>query len=286
MNRTDLARRSLRAAIEFRASRNIAEDVPICIYDVAESAGLDVRFCLGDSFEGMFSKATSTILVPTSRPRGRQTFACAHELGHWHFGHGSRLEAMLERPQVSQDSEEFLADVFAGFILMPPWAIKRALTRRGLLAKSITPKDLYTLAGQFGVGYKTLADHLCFSLKFVTRGHRDKLLKYDPKHIRDEILGPLALACRHSPIVDMAWECVPIDLHVGDLAILPPQSSPEGLNIETVADNEFGRIIKGIKPGIGRAELPGSDWSAFIRVSKADFSGRAAYRHLEDPDVN
>lgn len=286
MNRTDLARRSLRAAIDFRAGKNIPEDAPICIYDLAEVAGLDVRFCEGDSFEGMFSKPTSTVLVPTSRPRGRQAFACAHEVGHWYFGHGSRLELMLERSQTSVDPEEYIADVFAGFLLMPPWAVRRALKRRSLLAKNLSSTSLYAIASQFGVGYQTLADHLCFSLKTISRAHRDTLARTSPKDVREEILGGLGSGCSHALIVDDAWETVPIDLQVGDLAVLPSRSNVEGPNVNIVGEVRGQKVIEAVRPGLGRCEIPGSEWAAFIRVSRAAFTGRSIYRHLEDPDVN
>lgn len=286
MNRTDLARRSLRAAIDFRIGNNIPEDAPICIYDLAEVAGLDVRFCEGDSFEGLFSKQTSTVLVPTSRPRGRQAFACAHEVGHWYFGHGSRLELLLERSPTSVDPEEFLANVFAGYLLMSPWAVRRALKRRSLIAKNLSSTDLYTIASQFGVGYQTLADHLCFSLKFISRTHRAALVKTSPKEVREEILGALGTGCSHALIVDDAWETIPIDLQVGDLAVLPSRSNVEGQNVSIVGEARGLKVVKAVRPGLGRCETPGSEWAAFIRVSRAKFVGRSTYRHLEDPDVN
>lgn len=286
MDKVELARRGLRAAIELRTKHGIAEDAPISVFDLAESAGLDVRFCLGDSFEGMYSKATATVLVPTMRPRGRQAFACAHEVGHWYFGHGSRLEHLTIGLGAGKDPEEFLADVFAGYLLMPPWAIRRALRRRGLLADALSPKQLYLLASQLGVGYLTLADHLCYSLKLISASRRASLISVELKNIRKDLLGALAEGCRHAPFVDGLWESVPIDLGIGDLAIIPSQCVIEGQNIQIAGTTKDGVIIRACQTGLGRCHKIDNSWSAFVRVSRSEFFGRSSYRHLEDPDVN
>lgn len=284
MDKTALARQALRASIELRANFDIAEDAPICIYDLAQTAGLDVRFCTGDTFEGMYSKGTKTILVPTTRPRGRQAFACAHEMGHWYFGHGSRLEQLVERLQSNVNPEEFIADVFAGYLLMSPWAIRRALTRRKLHAKNIAPHDLYALASQFNVGYTSLADHLFYSLKLISRSQHVALKTPDVKSLRKKILGRYDNEGNHAPMLDHAWETIPLDLQVGDIAVLPADSQMDATNVIMVGTTENGNIVKALRPGIGRCHLKNT--SMFIRVARSEFSGRAVYRHLDDPDVN
>lgn len=286
MNRTDLARQALRAAIELRQKIGISERDPLCIYDAAEKLGVEVRFCLGDSFGGLFSKTSMTILVPTSRPRGRQAFTCAHELGHWYFDHGSRLERLLDQSHPSEDPEEYLVDVFAGYFLMPPWAVRNIFARRNINPKTISPLQLYAVASQFGVGYQTLIDHLAYSLRILPISRRKDLLKVGPKDIRQQVLGKFAPECKHASLVDVSWERVPVDLQVGDVAVLPPGTIIEGRSIKTIGDTSFGQLVQGIRPGVGRADMKAASWATFLRVSRADFVGRAAYRHLEDPDVN
>ena len=286
MNRTDLARQALRAAVELRQKIGLNEHEPICIYDVAEKVGVEVLFCLGDSFGGMFSKTSSTALVPTSRPRGRQAFTCAHELGHWCFGHGSRLELLVDQSRNSSDPEEFLADTFAGYVLMPPWAIRRVFSRRTLNPKAMSSTQAYAAASQLGVGYSTLIDHLCYSLRVLPSSRRSNLLKSNPQQIREQLLGHALPECRHALLVDASWESVPIDLQVGEIAVLPTGTMVEGQCIEALGDVPFGIAVKGTRPGIGRVYARTGPWSAFLRVSRKDFVGRAIYRHLEDPDVD
>src|SRR5258707_13572991 len=88
----DLARQGLRGALETRRQAKVSKAEPICVYDLAERLGVEVKFCSGNSFGGMFAKASKTVLVPALRPPGRQAFTCGHELGHWYFGHGTHID--------------------------------------------------------------------------------------------------------------------------------------------------------------------------------------------------
>ncbi len=206
-NKTELARRSLRAVMKVRRANGISRTQPICIYDLAERLGVSIRFTPEKSLGGMFAKASNTILVPTFRPPGRQAFTCAHELGHWHFGHGNRIEELdiIERYS-SSDSEEWIADRFASFLLMPHRAIEHAFLIRGLNPASCDPVAIYRVACQFGVGYSTLVNHLHWSLDVITRSRSDELLKTSPKQLREMLLG--TDPPRHLVILDRAWTTI------------------------------------------------------------------------------
>src|SRR5260221_11353438 len=68
------------AALRVGQSAGLGVWTPMCIYDVAEELGLEVRFVDISSMEGMYCKtAIPLILVSSLRPSGRQTFTCAHE---------------------------------------------------------------------------------------------------------------------------------------------------------------------------------------------------------------
>src|SRR6266481_1055252 len=95
----ELARQGLRGALETRRRANASKADPICVYDLAERLGIEVKFCIGNSFGGMYAKASKTVLLPAFRPPGRQAFTCAHELGHWYFGHGSRIDELSDFEQ-------------------------------------------------------------------------------------------------------------------------------------------------------------------------------------------
>jgi hypothetical protein len=84
-------------------------------------------------------------------------------------------------------------------------------------------------------------------------------------------------------VVDDHWADRAIDVEAGDLIFVYGQPSSEGDCVEHVLDTEEGRLLRARQPGIGRLE-EGSDWSAFVRVSRPGFVGRSLYRHREEAD--
>jgi hypothetical protein len=233
----------------------------------------------------MYSGSSQTILIPTHRPPGRQAFTCAHEVGHWFFGHGAAIDQIddLEQYHVNQP-EERLVDIFASYLLMPPWAVTEAFVRRSLNPSNCTPNQLYVVAGQLGVGYGTLVQHLRYSLGLLSPSQAQSLLRTTPKELRRSWLGNDST--RHLVIVDLAWTRVAVDLQVGDLAIVPPGVKLEGKSAAIVNNHGLGLVIEGRQPGISRVESSDASWAVFVRVSRKDFIGRSIYRHLEDPDVD
>lgn len=286
MNRGDtLAREALRAALSLRLKRNKSLSEPICIYDFVEELGIPVRFMGGSSFEGMYSKHNNMILVPSQRPPGRQAFACAHELGHWFFKHGTRVDALDEGAGCRYKSpEEQLADFFASFLLMPSKAVKMAFTSRDWTPSSCSPLQVYTVACQLGVGYETILNHMRYSLKSISQRHFDQLKKVTPKDIRNVLLTSTEDP-GHLVIADQAWRAnVPIDLQVGHMAIVPVGVTAKGEFVEPVKMVSNGMLVVARKPGISEVASPDKTWAAFLRISRKEFVGRSVFRHLEEAE--
>jgi Zn-dependent peptidase ImmA (M78 family) len=280
-----LARQALRGALEVRRSGQVPKEHPVCVYDLAERLGVEVRFFGGNTFGGMYAKSSDVILVPSLRPPGRQAFTAAHELGHWRFGHGSRIDEVPEFvPDSRDDPEEWTANLFAAYLLMPIWAVDNAFARRGFDPSASGPAEIYTIASELGVGYETLIKHLRFSLQKLTRERAEELLKATPKAIRLSLIGKAET--KHLLIVDRHWLNGNVDLQVGHMALLPRGTVIEGGHVAAVADLASGRLVRGLRPGVSRAFVEGCDWAKFLRVSRADFVGRAIYRHMEDPDAS
>src|SRR5207249_1380848 len=172
--------------------------------------GIETRFVDIPSLEGMYwKKAEPVILVAAERPPGRQAFTCAHELGHHAFGHGNKIDQVLEQSSL-KDPEEYLADVFAGFLLMPKTAVLHAFSVRGFDPRTASPTDLFVTAGWLGVGYGTLARHLQSGLGLISARQRTELLKVQPKAIKRTLLGHDIAA--DVIVVDDAWKaCRAID---------------------------------------------------------------------------
>jgi Zn-dependent peptidase ImmA (M78 family) len=280
-----LARRAMRAALEIRRLGNEVRGDPICVYDLAERLGIEVKFCPGSSLGGMYAKASRTVLVPTLRPPGRQAFTCAHEIGHWYFGHGSRIDDLAAvEADYERDPDEQLANTFAGYLLMTPWAVQASLDVRGWRAAELTPTQVYLLSSQFGVGYETVVHHFRISLEMIARPVADRLLRSTPKLIRREVLGDDRL--RHMVLADRMWRKVAIDLQVGDVAVLEQDVTLTGASITSAGRCHAGNIIEAVMPGIGLVQATDGQWAASVRVRRRDFEGRSIYRHLEDPDVD
>ena len=282
---TELATVALRGALETRRRVGVATSAPVCVYDLAEKLGIEVRFCPGNSFGGMYSKKSQTILVPSLRPPGKQAFTCGHELAHWFFEHGDRIDdnGSIEDFR-SNASEDRMANMFAGYLLMPKRAVLEAFRCRGWESRDCTALQAYTIACQLNVGYETLIRHMQWSLRLLSQNSVQALLKSTPKALRQELLG--AKDTRHLVIADENWTTVAIDLQVGDMAIVPHTAAIENRNVVAGEAIDRGVLVRAEAPGVARAVARGGQWASFIRVSRADYEGRSKYRHLEDPDVN
>jgi Zn-dependent peptidase ImmA (M78 family) len=279
-----LFRKAIRGALATRTQGGVLATSPICVYDVADRLGIEVKFCPGNSFGGMYSKPSTTILVPSMRPAGRQAFTCAHEIGHWYFGHGTRIDDVDLMEWTSNDVDEQLANTFAAYLLMPARAVRKAFSDRCWSLNKCSPIQMYMAAGQLGVGYSTLVQHMRYSLNLLSERDAQRFLKVTPKHIRHDVLGNSET--KFLVIADLQWSDIAIDIQVGDVAILPAKTAVEGRSVEVLGENKLGRLIRGCSPGISRAELLDSSWAVYVRVSRNGFVGRSQYRHLEDPDVD
>jgi hypothetical protein len=213
-------------------------------------------------------------------------YTCGHELGHWFFNHGNRIEELDQiDSEMWEDPDERLAHIFAGFLLAPPWTVEDAFKRRGCDPCNCSPFQFYAIAGQLGMGYQSFLNHLQMSLRTMELADANRLSAVTPKKIRAEILNEDHSG--HLVIADEHWRGVPVDLEVGDIAILPQNSTLEGNCIAPLRiDKKWGLIIEARQPGIARAESSRDGWAAFVRVCRKEFQGRSIYRHMEDPDVN
>jgi len=283
VSRQELARVALRASFEVRKKAKTSFLDPICIYDFSERCGLEVWFVGGSNFGGIYAKNLGRLFVPAERPPGRRAFTCAHELAHWWFQHGTRIDDLeFDRPD-HENPDECLANLFGGYLLMPRHAVQDAFDRRQVAARLCAPYEIYAVACQLGVGYGTLLHHLRWSLNLIDHSRMTDFRAIPPKEIKRAILG--ASEPGHLILADLNWHKVAIDLEVGDLAVVPQKVQLVGTAVRFVGDCSQGEIIQAIRPGISQALICDNvDWAAMVRVSRKHFKGRGAYRHLEDPD--
>ena len=227
--------------------------------------------------------AKPTVLLSSLRPLTRRTFTCAHELGHHVFGHGSTIDELRDDVESGTFSpNEFLADIFAGFILMPAQGVKRAFSTRGLAATTATPEQIYKVASSFGVGYETILGHLEYSLRYINAPRANILRKSRLPQIRERILdfatkSPLVIADRHHALGTL-------DAEVGTLVLLPQGAATDSGHIEPFKDTPNGTVFRAMRPGLARVSLRSGNWGAIVRVSRKDYADLAKYRHLEETD--
>jgi Zn-dependent peptidase ImmA (M78 family) len=283
-SRIALARIALRRALGLREERGISASEPICAPDLAESIGIEVKFWPIASMEGMYFKDDAPVIVVSSeRPMGRQAFTCAHEMGHHVFGHGNRVDELANAPADHECSEEeTLADLFAGFLLMPKQAVTRAFQRRGWKWRCPTPLQVYTVAGQLGVSYAAVLAQMEHSLGCLPHHEARTLSRTSPKMLRDHEIG--AGLTDRLLLVDPQWEKTAADLQVGNCIRVPRESAIEGNRLDRIVQQDDGLLLRAVRPGVSRCLSADGNWAVYVRTSRRNYVGRCKFRHLEDPD--
>lgn len=285
LTRPALARVATIRALRIRRAAGLRLLDPVCVYDLAERLGLEVRFWDVPSMEGVYCvAATPTIIVSSLRPPGRQAFTCAHELGHHVFGHGDQLDELVEDRSEARrlDPKEFQADCFAGALLMPRPAVSRGFSVRGWEPATCPPEGFYVVATWLGVGYTTLIQHMHRALGMLDGARAEELRRRNLAAIRARLFDG---NCTGNLIVAAAsWSGRAIDAHVADVVLLPPHARLEGHCAEIRKTGDTGTVAEAIRAGLGRVVTEASDWSAYLRVSRRSYVGRAKYRFEEDVD--
>ena len=281
-SRRALATQAMRAAMKTRAKAGLDQHSPICIYRLCEVLGVTVRFN-NINMEGMYQRgAPPRIHLSALRPLPRRTYNCAHELGHHVFGHGSSIDELREdaKQHPWEDEKEFLADTFAGCMLMPVTGLRRAFATRGWTPKTATPAQLFTVACDFGVGYGTLLTHLSVGVHMISQSRAAALRRVIPKALRARLLG--ALTPEPLLLTDHHRAAPTLDAEVNTLLLLPLGSQIQGENLVHERDLVNGSLFRAVRPGIVQAKDAMDSWAFFVRVAPESYVGLAQYRHLED----
>jgi len=283
-----LAHQAMLESIEVRDEWDRELDGPLDIYALCEDMGVTVRFVDIPSMEGLYGRdddGRASILLSSLRPLPRRAFSCAHELGHHVFGHGSSVDEIADGAGSGAkrfQPNEFLADTFAGFLLMPTLGVRKAFASRGWSQQTASPSQVYTIACHFGVGYETLIGHMAHALQSISGTRADELRKVGPKAIREQLLG--SPAAEALIVADEQWGLQTVDAEVGMRILLPSGvKADEGAAIvaERIIVSCRGELFRAARPGIVRVARMEPPWAAFVRVARHQFSGLARYRHLE-----
>jgi hypothetical protein len=277
-----LATRGMQAALRVRQEVGADLHSPICVYDTCDKLGVQVRFAEINSMEGMYYRGTpAKIVIGARRPLVRRNFTCGHELGHHVFGHGSTIDELQQSmPEDAWQAEEFLVNAFSAALLMPYVGLKRAFAVRGTTPENASPRELFGISCNFGVGYDTFVNHLTYGLQLIGAEKGKELERSSPKDIRKQLLGrdiqePLV-------VVDEHWSALTVDIEVGTLLIAPAQTVAEGVILHHCESLGTRELFRASSPGLCRLLDKQTGHSRFVRVSRFQFVGLSKFRHLEE----
>ncbi|CAB1059153.1 hypothetical protein D1BOALGB6SA_3911 [Olavius sp. associated proteobacterium Delta 1] len=267
-----------------RAKCKIKRGAAIDPISVAEALGCEVRFMALPSLEGLYSPTPRPVIVLGSeRPAGRRAYTCAHEIGHNEFKHGARIDEFVNysTPE-TDDPDEFIANMFAAFLLMPKSIIQKALKERQIQPQRIEPMQIFRMASHLNVGYGTLINHMTWTLNLLGRRQCKNLLRTQPKKLKAQFGG--------SPqgeviLVDGLWWDRTVDLEIGDiLAFHDDASLDETSRLTFVGMVDGMKTYRAVARGYTRAFDEHEDWAANIRIASKHYEGLARFRFYSDPE--
>ena len=256
---------------------------PLCIYDLCEQVGVTVRF-IPISMEGMYDRVPKPrIHLSSLRPCGRRVYTCAHELGHHVYGHGTTIDSLQDEANTEMKATvEVLVDSFAANLLMPLPGMKKAFRVRQLTAETATPAQIYAIACNFGVGFRTLVEHLRYSVSLLSETRASELRRWSPKDIRDKMLPQYGESVLK--VVDLHWTGCPVDAENGELLLCPAKTTVNGNLLRLLDSNNRYSLFRCENVGIGRLTFPDQQGEHFLRIQPPNYVGLVRYRHLDAVD--
>lgn len=131
---------------------------PFKLIQIIEKITL-VFYPLGKNISGACFKgnSSSVIAINSDMSIGRQNFSFAHELYHLYYGEPNKSTISPISP-TSNNFEEYCADVFASYFLIPQISLREMVKKNyeENKAKKISLSDVIKLEQYFGVSHKAM----------------------------------------------------------------------------------------------------------------------------------
>lgn len=182
---------------------------PVPVEAAIERAGVPLVWRPMDQLFGTYLRVGDVrgILVNERLTRAGRRHTAAHELGHHRFGH--RLDPGTpctvdagegQGPPRRWTADEQAAEAFSDWFLMPPKAVRAALSSLGL-ERPDGPASVYQLSLLLGTTYRATARH-CVSLRLASRAQAQAWAKVSPGTLKQGLLVQPLTSTRD---VDVWW---------------------------------------------------------------------------------
>lgn len=157
-------------------------------FAIADDDELPVMIRPLEKLLGAFVRAEDSqgILVNPQRPIGMVHLTCAHELGHYFLGHGTKTDEDLDYGDSSSVDEQ-TANEFAYKLLMPRWLVVHVMNQKGWGLQDVQRAEVvYQLSLRLGVSFKAMAWTLS-SIKFLRADVASQLSRVSPKSVKEAV---------------------------------------------------------------------------------------------------
>jgi Zn-dependent peptidase ImmA (M78 family) len=167
-------------ANEFRKKLGLGSETTIRLKSILSQLNIITIFKpLGGGFSGMAIKiknddeALKFILVNSNHPLGKQHFTICHELYHLFVQENFTARSCVTGKFNIQDREEYNADWFASFLLLPEAGIKSLIPDKELGKNKITIQTILKIEHFFGSSRAALLYRLS-KLNLISQEFYDK----------------------------------------------------------------------------------------------------------------
>lgn len=167
---------------------------------LAEGAGVSVMVRPLDRLLGAFLREGAPgILLNIQRPIGLLHMTCAHELGHFHLGHDTTTDEMIEY-RSDASVFELEADQFAYALMTPAWLLAHVLKARRWSGPAIqSPQVIYQLSLRLGISYTATVWSL-HRRNILTMPAAQRLSRFTPGQLKRQISSGLGEVAADSDV--------------------------------------------------------------------------------------
>lgn len=280
-----------REAMELRRYFSVALDSPVCPFEIATRMGLRVQFDNQlKSTEGLYVGSGGVILLTSLRPMSRQTYTCAHEIGHCRLKHsldiidltGNRAHDLVGHFDSSRQEQE--AEVFAQILLVTKKAFELALSARGIQTDSVTSVEAFRVACSFGVGLSTIGVVGRSYLKGRAAQWGNVTNGKNLPQIKETIVG--RKFADNLVVVDKHWNPIlPISAEVGDFIAVDSSLSKSPLDgcslTKRTTSTEDWIVYLASAVGTQLVSL-NDNLNVRVRVARKEYHGMWRFKYLPE----